>query len=75
MNLQSIKYQKNNDKWYSPEFIPDNPRSILIYTEEGGTAEASYNSTKDEWIQFRWNCKMHPVFWREMPRYDSKCDL
>ena len=70
VKLQNIKYQKNNDKWYSVEYIPDNPRSILVYTEDGGTAEASYNPIKDVWTQFRWSCEVHPVFWREMPRYE-----
>lgn len=75
MKLQSIKYQKNNDKWYSSEFIPDNPRSVLVYTEDGGTAEASFNTKTNIWTQFRWNCEVTPLMWREIPRYDSECNL
>ena len=72
MKLQSVKYSESN-QWYSPEYVPDNPRSILLYTQEGGTAEGKYDN--GEWIQYRWNCKVHPKFWREMPRYDSKNSL
>ena len=75
MKLQSIKYQKDNSTWYSTESIPDNPRSVLIYTEDGGTAEATYDYAKDEWTQFRWSCKVNPLYWREMPRYDNKCSV
>ena len=66
MKLQSVKY-KDSDEWYSSEFIPDNPRSILVYTQEGGTAEGKYDMGK--WIQYRWNCEIHPIKWREMPRW------
>lgn len=64
----SIKYSES-DEWHNIECIPDNPRSILLYTKEGGVAEGSYNEVKDEWIQFRWNCKVNPIAWRELPQY------
>lgn len=70
MKLQSVKYSESN-QWYSTEFIPDNPRNILLYTVEGGTAEGKYENN-GEWIQYRWNCKVNPKFWREMPRYEHK---
>ena len=69
MKLQSVKYS-NSEKWNSTEYIPDNPRSILVFTEEGGVAEASYQNGK--WIQFRWHCEVNPLYWREMPKYESK---
>lgn len=65
MKLQKVKY-KPVDDWYGCEFIPDNPRSILIYTSEGGVAEGKYENEK--WIQYRWSCEVSPLFWREMPR-------
>ena len=70
MKLMSIKYQKNNDTWYSPNYFPDNPRSVLIYSEDSGVSEASYNQKLDVWTQFRWNCEVHPIAWRELPSYD-----
>ena len=70
MKLASVKYSKS-DRWYTIEYLPDTPRSILLYTEDGGTAEGSYDINKDVWTQFRWNCKVHPLYWREMPRYES----
>lgn len=69
MKLQSVKYDEESNVWYTPQQIPDNPRSILIYTKEGGIAEASYNATKDKWFQFRWQCEMTPIAWRELPKY------
>ena len=75
MKCQKIKYNRNDIEWHIPSDIPDNPRSVLIYTEEGGVAEASYNIQTDEWIQFRWSCPIIPIAWREMPRYESKDSL
>ena len=65
MKLQSVKY-KLTDDWYSSEYVPDNPRSIILFTLEGGSAEGKYENEK--WIQYRWNCEVHPTHWREMPR-------
>jgi hypothetical protein len=70
MKLASVKYDSKNERWFGTEYLPDNPRSVLIYTPEGGTAEGKYENT--EWIQYRWNCKVHPLFWRELPRYECK---
>lgn len=67
MKLASKKYNESSEEWYSAEYIPNNPRSILIYTVEGGTAEGQYINGK--WIQYRWSCEVDPLFWREMPRY------
>ncbi len=68
MKLQSVKY-KNNNSWFNSEFVPDNPRSIILYTLEGGEAEGKYENNK--WIQYRWNCEVYPKAWREMPKYDG----
>lgn len=68
MKLQSVRYE-NSNLWYSCESIPDNPRSIILYTLEGGEAEGKYENGK--WIQYRWNCEVNPVYWREMPRYNE----
>ena len=73
MKLTTVKYNKDNNRWYSSDMIPDNPRSILLYTEEGGTAEGKYEN--DTWIQYRWSCKIIPKYWREMPRYEGKNSL
>jgi hypothetical protein len=71
VKLKSIKYRKNNDEWHSIEFVPDNPRSVLVYTEDGGVAEAFFYTMENKWIQYRWNCQVEPIAWREMPCYDS----
>jgi hypothetical protein len=70
MKLKSVEYS-NSDSWYSNEYLPDNPRSVLIYTPEGGTAEGKYESKEAKWIQYRWNCTVVPKYWREMPRYNG----
>ena len=72
MKLANVKYS-NSDRWYSIEYVPDNPRNILLYTYEGGVAEGNYQNGK--WIQYRWNCEVNPVSWREMPKYESKSSL
>ena len=41
MKLASVKYNKNNSHWYTSEYLPDNPRSIILYTLEGGEAEGN----------------------------------
>jgi len=66
MKLVNVEY-KNSDNWYGCEYLPDNPRSIILYTLEGGEAEGKYENNK--WIQYRWGCEVHPISWREMPRY------
>lgn len=72
MKLAKVKYN-NNEHWYSSEYLPDNPRSIILYTEEGGEAEGKYDNGK--WIQYRWSCEVNPTYWREMPRYGSNSCL
>ena len=74
MKLASVKYSKS-DQWYTYEYLPDTPRSIILYTEDGGSAEGYYDSNKDIWFQYRWNCKVYPLFWREMPRYENHSSL
>ena len=69
MKLQSVSYERSDD-WFGCEYVPDNPRSIILYTSEGREAEGKYENNK--WIQYRWNCEVHPLAWREMPRYESK---
>jgi len=69
MKLASVKYDKDSEKWYTPEYLPDTPRSIILHTTEGGSAEGKYE--KGEWIQYRWNCKVTPLYWRELPRYNN----
>ena len=68
MKLANVKYE-NCDSWFNTEYIPDNPRNIIIYTAEGGSAEGYYDTTKDKWFQYKWNCYVNPIAWREMPRY------
>lgn len=67
MKLASVKYDENSERWYTPDYLPDTPRSIILHTTEGGSAEGKYE--KGEWIQYRWNCKITPLYWREMPRW------
>lgn len=66
MKLLSVKYE-NSDKWYDITYVPDNPRSIILYTLEGSEAEGKYSNGK--WIQYRWSCEVNPLAWREMPRW------
>ena len=74
MKLQSVEYS-NSDKWYTSEYIPDTPRSVLIYSKGGGTAEGFYDSHLDKWTQYRWNCYVKIKYWREMPRYEGQNSL
>lgn len=67
MKLASVKYDSDSERWYTPEYLPDNPRSIILYTLEGNEAEGKYENGK--WVQFRWNCEVKPLCWREMPRW------
>ena len=69
MKLQSVKYNEGNDKWYSPESVPDNSREILLYVLEFGTTSGYFS--KDKWYSLRYNCEVDPKGWREMPRYES----
>lgn len=66
MKLKSVKYELS-DCWYGTDYIPDNPRSIIIVTQEGGEAEGKYEDGK--WLQYRWSCYVNPLAWREMPRW------
>lgn len=70
MKLASVKYDENSERWYTPDYLPDTPRSIILHTTEGGSAEGKYE--KGEWIQYRWNCKVTPLYWREMPRWKQR---
>jgi len=69
MKLQSVEYDENNNRWYSAEFIPNNPREVVLYTREFGTTSGYYMC--NEWYLLRWNSNIKPLFWREMPRYDE----
>ena len=75
MKLQSVKYNEHNDKWYSLEYIPDNPREILLYTKEFGTTSGYYMINDESWYSLRWDSVVNPLYWREMPRYESKNSL
>ena len=75
MKLASVRYDSLSEKWYTIEYLPDTPISIILYTEEGGSAEGYYDINKDVWIQYRWSCKVRPKCWREMPRYESSISL
>lgn len=47
--------------------LPENSRSVLIYTKDGGIAEGSYSS-EGGWVQFRWNVKNPKViYWMPLP--------
>lgn len=66
MKLVSVEY-KNSDCWYGAEYVPNNPRDIILYTQEDGEAEGRYEDGK--WIHYKWNCEVKPLAWREMPRW------
>ena len=72
MKLISVEYSNNND-WYDIEHLPNNPRNILLFTKEGGSAEGKYENGK--WFQYRWNCHVNPIAWRELPRYDCNNNI
>ena len=58
-----------DSEWFSvSDKLPDNERSVLVYTKNGGVAEASYNPKTREWLQFRWSVKVKPSKWRELPK-------
>lgn len=66
MKLQSVKFDKNSDKWYSSEYLPDNLRDVLIYTPETGTSVGYYNQ---KWYSYKY-LNLNITYWREMPRYE-----
>jgi hypothetical protein len=71
VKLVNIKYNKDSSEWYSPEYVPDTPRSVLIYIEDGGVAEATFHAMENKWVMFRWNCQVEPIKWRELPKYEG----
>ena len=32
MKLQSVEYNINDENWHTIEYVPSNPRSIILYT-------------------------------------------
>lgn len=74
MKLKHVKFE-NVDNWHNTDYLPDTPREILLYTEDFGTTSGYYQSITDGWFSFRWQCYVYPIYWREMPRYDSKSNL
>lgn len=71
----SIKYDKTSDKWYNPEYIPDNPRNILLYSEDTRVTEGFYDTKHNRWHCFKWDCDVIPLKWRELPYYDSNGNI
>lgn len=49
------------------ERTPEDSRSVLIYSEEGGIAEGSYSAKDNKFLQFRWSCYPKVTHWREFP--------
>ena len=47
----SVEYKPNNSEWYSPEYLPDNWRIILMYVRELGTVPGIYYG--DKWIAYK----------------------
>lgn len=50
--------------------MPDDSRSVLIYTTGGGIVEASWSSENEQWVQFRWSAYLPPekvLYWCELP--------
>ena len=66
MKLASVKFEQT-DSWFGCEYVPNNPRNILLYIPEDGVAEGHYENGK--WIHHRWNCEVNPEAWREIPKY------
>lgn len=75
MKLQSVKFE-NSEQWYTLEYLPDNPREVLIHTKEFGTTSGYYKSDTNSWFLFRWQCFIsNPICWRELPRYENQNSL
>ena len=50
------------------ERLPEDSRSVLIYTKEGRVAEGCYNQEGLEWWQFRWSVRNpHVIAWMPLP--------
>lgn len=69
MKLQSVKFEENNNKWYSIEYLPNNSREILIYSPELGTSNGYYNKNVELFWIYKWQQYIKPQYWREIPRY------
>ena len=43
--------------------------SVLIYTEDGGVAEAGYDIKNNRFLQYRWSIPNPKVlYWRSLPK-------
>lgn len=50
------------------EMLPEDSRSVLIYTKDGRIAEGCYTHEGLEWWQFRWNVRNPDVIaWMPFP--------
>lgn len=64
--IYDIEYEP---KWIPvSERLPEDSRSVLIYTKEGGVAEGKYSKRTESWIQFRWSVPYAKVLaWMPLP--------
>lgn len=50
------------------ERLPEDSRSVLIFTKEGKAAEGCYRCGVQKWVQFRWNVTNANVLaWQPLP--------
>ena len=56
-------------KWIPcSERLPEDSRSVITYTNEGGVAEGSYSPHSEEWTVFRWSVSNAKVIaWMPLP--------
>lgn len=48
------------------ERLPENSRSVLIFSKNGGVAEGCYTEAKG-WLQFRWIAYVDAIAWMPLP--------
>lgn len=68
--IEMVEEQPTVNTWIScKERLPEDSRSVLICTNDGGLAEGSYNANEKMWYQFRWGVKNAKVIaWCELPK-------
>ena len=67
--ISIVKEESQNGGWIPcSERLPEDSRSVITYTKEGGVAEGSYSRHSEEWTVFRWNVRnANVIAWMPLP--------
>lgn len=53
------------------ERLPEHEHNVLLFSDTAGgiVGEGYYSTSKNEWVQYRWNSVMHKVtHWMPLPQ-------